>query len=140
MIRRPPRSPLFPYTTLFRSVREPGREPGGPLDRAPRGPGAGRLEPVRAPRHLRLRQLEFQPVATARGAVRGLEHECVLLREALGGVEQRVVERRLERLAVVVTPPERGRQPSLAVLTLHASAPLSPRAASSKPKNGALAW
>src|SRR2546425_13060254 len=28
MIRRPPRSTLFPYTTLFRSVRErgPGRE------------------------------------------------------------------------------------------------------------------
>src|SRR3712207_8917100 len=25
MIRRPPRSTLFPYTTLFRSHREPGR-------------------------------------------------------------------------------------------------------------------
>src|SRR5687768_17977046 len=25
MIRRPPRSTLFPYTTLFRSVEEPGR-------------------------------------------------------------------------------------------------------------------
>src|SRR2546425_6765355 len=25
MIRRPPRSTLFPYTTLFRSLREPGR-------------------------------------------------------------------------------------------------------------------
>src|SRR5256886_7684523 len=25
MIRRPPRSTLFPYTTLFRSRREPGR-------------------------------------------------------------------------------------------------------------------
>src|SRR3712207_7225513 len=24
MIRRPPRSTLFPYTTLFRSLREPG--------------------------------------------------------------------------------------------------------------------
>src|SRR2546427_7931485 len=24
MIRRPPRSTLFPYTTLFRSVRQPG--------------------------------------------------------------------------------------------------------------------
>src|SRR3712207_7604336 len=28
MIRRPPRSTLFPYTTLFRSV---GREPDGPV-------------------------------------------------------------------------------------------------------------
>src|SRR5690242_4751766 len=26
MIRRPPRSTLFPYTTLFRSVREPGAQ------------------------------------------------------------------------------------------------------------------
>src|SRR5258708_27970876 len=25
MIRRPPRSTLFPYTTLFRSLRRPGR-------------------------------------------------------------------------------------------------------------------
>src|SRR5229473_5870856 len=30
MIRRPPRSTLFPYTTLFRSRRRPaGRGPGG---------------------------------------------------------------------------------------------------------------
>src|SRR5256885_17266800 len=30
MIRRPPRSTLFPYTTLFRSVHEPrGLQPGG---------------------------------------------------------------------------------------------------------------
>src|SRR5256885_12925045 len=26
MIRRPPRSPLFPYTTLFRSLRDPQRQ------------------------------------------------------------------------------------------------------------------
>src|SRR3712207_7189657 len=29
MIRRPPRSTLFPYTTLFRSTREPVAEGGG---------------------------------------------------------------------------------------------------------------
>src|SRR2546421_8442084 len=29
MIRRPPRSTLFPYTTLFRSRSERGRHPGG---------------------------------------------------------------------------------------------------------------
>src|SRR3712207_6174582 len=29
MIRRPPRSALFPYTTLFRSERDPGRLPHG---------------------------------------------------------------------------------------------------------------
>src|SRR2546422_1644075 len=42
MIRRPPRSTLFPYTTLFRSHRGPRRDPRGsgridahhPVDRA----------------------------------------------------------------------------------------------------------
>src|SRR2546430_8538545 len=28
MIRRPPRSTLFPYTTLFRSQRQEGKQPG----------------------------------------------------------------------------------------------------------------
>src|SRR3712207_7925056 len=32
MIRRPPRSTLFPYTTLFRSRRVPGRGAGGERD------------------------------------------------------------------------------------------------------------
>src|SRR2546430_14020222 len=36
MIRRPPRSPLFPYTTLFRSDR-PARD-GARLRRDPRAP------------------------------------------------------------------------------------------------------
>src|SRR2546422_8469934 len=36
MIRRPPRSTLFPYTTLFRSVR------GGPKDGAPDAGGERR--------------------------------------------------------------------------------------------------
>src|SRR5688572_32755779 len=31
MIRRPPRSTLFPYTTLFRSTREPGDHAGPPV-------------------------------------------------------------------------------------------------------------
>src|SRR5438477_4789238 len=57
MIRRPPRSPLFPYTTLFRSeeappcrrigvaCRSPPPWPPGPRG-APRGPGGhgGRSE------------------------------------------------------------------------------------------------
>src|SRR3712207_8756490 len=39
MIRRPPRSTLFPYTTLFRSRGRPrgGRDGGGPLDRLAAG-------------------------------------------------------------------------------------------------------
>src|SRR5437762_9407494 len=40
MLRRPPRSTLFPYTTLFRS-RQPQRRRGGRLRRR-RGPGGGR--------------------------------------------------------------------------------------------------
>src|SRR5258708_24684079 len=42
MIRRPPRSTLFPYTTLFRSLRWPPRQPA-PRDRFrpwPLWPGA----------------------------------------------------------------------------------------------------
>src|SRR3712207_8974953 len=33
MIRRPPRSTLFPYTTLFRSARRPATAVGGPRPR-----------------------------------------------------------------------------------------------------------
>src|SRR2546430_4279919 len=39
MIRRPPRSTLFPYTTLFRSAPRPDR---------PRGPGARRWHATRS--------------------------------------------------------------------------------------------
>src|SRR3712207_9563079 len=46
MIRRPPRSTLFPYTTLFRSRRAPGKVA---MDLRPAGPvavrGQGRPEP-----------------------------------------------------------------------------------------------
>src|SRR2546430_9494758 len=41
MIRRPPRSTLFPYTTLFRS-RSPGRVALGPVEGVHHPPG-GRL-------------------------------------------------------------------------------------------------
>src|SRR5260221_2534545 len=34
MIRRPPRSTLFPYTTLFRSAAPPARERDAAVDRA----------------------------------------------------------------------------------------------------------
>src|SRR5256885_10973041 len=52
MIRRPPRSTLFPYTTLFRSrgavVRERPRRAGRRRDpaRRPEGAAAGRPEPA----------------------------------------------------------------------------------------------
>src|SRR3712207_6871942 len=58
MIRRPPRSTLFPYTTLFRSLRGAGAAPvdaeEGAADAGRRGPAHGRhpgageaLRPVR---------------------------------------------------------------------------------------------
>src|SRR2546427_6872138 len=44
MIRRPPRSTLFPYTTLFRSIEAGrGREPS-PVIRHPYAPAGGRSE------------------------------------------------------------------------------------------------
>src|SRR3712207_8379875 len=51
MIRRPPRSTLFPYTTLFRSQQQPvlRRVPERPL--AVEGAGSG--EPLRRPAHPR---------------------------------------------------------------------------------------
>src|SRR2546430_9143308 len=64
MIRRPPRSTLFPYTTLFRSLRvrplKPTRQVGGIVRRkkvveahhqakAPRPWGRGRREAYRCP-------------------------------------------------------------------------------------------
>src|SRR5687768_18353413 len=42
MIRRPPRSTLFPYTTLFRS-EEGGGEPAGPDPSRPHDAGDGRV-------------------------------------------------------------------------------------------------
>src|SRR5436189_6445042 len=44
IIRRPPRSPLFPYTTLFRSRRAAPRRGGG-------GPGGGRRRAARSEEH-----------------------------------------------------------------------------------------
>src|SRR3712207_7247017 len=43
MIRRPPRSTLFPYTTLFRSLKRPLRRGGCGLDRPDGGGVAWRL-------------------------------------------------------------------------------------------------
>src|SRR3712207_7711930 len=55
MIRRPPRSTLFPYTTLFRSdgvrVQQPETEPGEPLvRRTPPVDRHRRVEGLRAER------------------------------------------------------------------------------------------
>src|SRR2546430_11403925 len=44
MIRRPPRSTLFPYTTLFRSLAELGVGEGGRLFQDAEGPDHGARE------------------------------------------------------------------------------------------------
>src|SRR3989441_8754047 len=49
MIRRPPRSTLFPYTTLFRSPDRAGEGAGG--DRREPGPGEGGEEQGRSEEH-----------------------------------------------------------------------------------------
>src|SRR3712207_8271963 len=76
MIRRPPRSTLFPYTTLFRSG-------SGPARRALRGPlaaasarGAARSVPVSA-RPVRLQQTAARRAAPAQAA-RSEEHTSEL--------------------------------------------------------------
>src|SRR3712207_7711288 len=81
MIRRPPRSTLFPYTTLFRSRAATGRggpAAGGARLRRRRGGGVGRGPPTR--RH----DLRPEPQDPARRrprrvvAVRSEEHTSEL--------------------------------------------------------------
>src|SRR3546814_14036895 len=54
MIRRPPRSTrtdtLFPYTTLFRSLPDPGGRPTTPRPRHPPRPPSPRSRPGQVPR------------------------------------------------------------------------------------------
>src|SRR5256885_7522483 len=70
MIRRPPRSTLFPYTTLFRSLLEPA------------GPGAERL--VHA-----LAVAERPPLLDQqRGDDRDDAHGLILISKPAGGVDQ----------------------------------------------------
>src|SRR2546422_7536352 len=69
MIRRPPRSTLFPYTTLFRS-RSPPRDTGrrattGRIRRA--GPEARRLP--RHPRALRIRDRKSTRLNSSHGYI-----------------------------------------------------------------------
>src|SRR2546422_4901382 len=65
MIRRPPRSTLFPYTTLFRSRAEGGVQDDEILARH----GGGRLPPRRDPLpHRARRHVERERAGDPRGA------------------------------------------------------------------------
>src|SRR2546422_262992 len=88
MIRRPPRSTLFPYTTLFRSRaggRRGGRAP--PCEGRP-SPCRGSVERSAGPRGTRRRgtsrrrrgpRRSFAPAAAARGRFRGGAGQAPLL-------------------------------------------------------------
>src|SRR5256885_6625722 len=70
MIRRPPRSTLFPYTTLFRSHQDVGaRRPGPATLDGPRPPGR---PPARKGR-------EAEDVGGNRAEIRGLDRKSTRL-------------------------------------------------------------
>src|SRR5205809_6209260 len=99
MIRRPPRSTLFPYTTLFRSDRV-AADPGGVLAAAGLSRQLARLahrgQPHRSVRRCRARDGVLPPRRAARGRAGGradpavavqrqLDELAALVREVLGG-------------------------------------------------------
>src|SRR2546422_7872231 len=77
MIRRPPRSTLFPYTTLFRSgdVEAPGEEPLAELDLEPE---LGRLRGAALAQLLELGQRLLELLAVGADHVRSEEHTSEL--------------------------------------------------------------
>src|SRR3989449_1173220 len=77
MIRRPPRSTLFPYTTLFRSVR--GRLQRAVLERRP-----ARLQEQLPGVRVRLREPERQRRLRVRVVVFRLSRPCGFLRSSEG--------------------------------------------------------
>src|SRR2546427_8998660 len=69
MIRRPPRSTLFPYTTLFRSARGDGR------DRSPAPPVSVGRSRGRVARHRGDRRSRGQRPSVGRGRAGGRSEE-----------------------------------------------------------------
>src|SRR5256885_7204122 len=78
MIRRPPRSTLFPYTTLFRSTADaaPGGEPAV-LHRGFRDERGGASRPVGLP--ARIRRLRAGDAEADRGATGGADRKSTPL-------------------------------------------------------------
>src|SRR2546425_4861665 len=95
MIRRPPRSTLFPYTTLFRSVlRLPRLPPAGDADRVPgleRDPALGQDVLQLPPVHGRLLRHARNPAMA-----RHVEHHPPC-EDAIGPVLDRAEGRAVER-------------------------------------------
>src|SRR3712207_8479791 len=77
MIRRPPRSTLFPYTTLFRSEQPIRRRHRGLWTAASTSPALG-YPPVRGPRHRGLADERAPSASRARPEHRSEEHTSEL--------------------------------------------------------------
>src|SRR3712207_7066925 len=78
MIRRPPRSTLFPYTTLFRSGDAGGGEGAGDVDALAAGLGGGRGQADHPSAVERSGQLERAVQAGVGGERRSEEHTSEL--------------------------------------------------------------
>src|SRR5260221_3019105 len=70
MIRRPPRSTLFPYTTLFRSARELPQRQVDSVDARPRSAGLRLLQP----QHPREQRRRLHDLAVAGRAADAFVH------------------------------------------------------------------
>ena len=75
MIRRPPRSTLFPYTTLFRSQQEMGSIKSGMLPQREMGSMKSRALPQRAPGSIKSGALPQREIGSIR---RSEEHTSEL--------------------------------------------------------------
>src|SRR2546425_13145880 len=102
MIRRPPRSTLFPYTTLFRSLPRLRREIAPMLDSAV--PVIGDLP--REEQH-RLGPGDSDPLAVAGGIVHARRAEFLDLRHRLSS--RRAIIRRVSIVATVTSRSEERR-------------------------------
>src|SRR5256885_5342459 len=82
MMRRPPRSTLFPYTTLFRSVDQPGGEQGREGECDSGGITARVRDPARADERLartrELRQAVGPRAGMVTAVIRSEEHTSEL--------------------------------------------------------------
>src|SRR3712207_7343680 len=78
MIRRPPRSTLFPYTTLFRSYPAAGERADGAESRQRRRPRADELARADRTRHRRRRRAHTAQARQEGAADRSEEHTSEL--------------------------------------------------------------
>src|SRR2546422_7172195 len=85
MIRRPPRSTLFPYTTLFRSP-SPGRRPTAGLGRARSDPAAAPMGLVRP----LLRSQALRPAADGRARAAESDRKSTRLNSSHGYISYAV--------------------------------------------------